>query len=535
MKFHFMQLLLSVVIATWLASFATGFYHNNFGPTFTRKKATTTASTLQSSQNIEATLEDRARLPDHRGDIECIRRYTELAIYNRGTEIGLQALSQLSSLCSWRIPYDFDSASDKHTYSIIERFHQLIPSEATAAFTKQVRRMEANGWLSTNPDSVDGLPSFHLNLVSNGSPMFPTETTKDPTDFQMGVQKLLHIVHPYIYNELLSEVQQLLNSTSIQISDVFLRRYGQEISGDLSRNGISAHYDVFSRVTAVVALDDIAVDGRNGLFTTHISESGSTSNHAALRRFFPLDTGDAVVHTWNVLHGVDIEEGLDRTSLIVWFTEDTSNEAKENGIQSVSPWIFRHPQLETDCVAQFVLASALSSIEDTAKSDAADCSEHRLYLKSASKGNTFAQTRIGSLVEEGVLTSNLEDEALLVVEKLRPFTSLPAPIRLLDSSDLKMKTAVVAMRFWFEGAVRGNPLAQKALADELMFQASQLGYDEDIYLLAATFFALAAQQGDEGASDCLARVIDYDLQHRQVKSETEFLASPIVKVARAAS
>jgi hypothetical protein len=133
------------------------------------------------------------------------------------------------------------------------------------------------------------------------------------------------------------------------------------------------------------------------------------------------------------------------------------------------------------------------------------------------------------------LTSNLEDEALLVVEKLRPFTSLPAPIRLLDSSDLKMKTAVVAMRFWFEGAVRGNPLAQKALADELMFQASQLGYDEDIYLLAATFFALAAQQGDEGASDCLARVIDYDLQHRQVKSETEFLASPIVKVARAAS
>lgn len=529
-----MQLLLSVVIATWLASFATGFYHN-FVPTFTSKKATTTATTLQSSQNIEATWEDRARLPDHHGDIQCIRRYTELAIYNRGTEIGLQALSQLSNLCNWRIPYDFDSASDKDNYSVIERFHQLIPSEATTAFLKQVRRMEANGWLSTNPDSVDGLPSFHLNLVSHGSPMFPTETTKDPTDFQMGVQKLLHIVHPYIYNELLPGVQKLLNSTSIQISDVFLRRYGQEICGDLSRNGISAHYDVFSRVTAVVALDDIAVDGRNGLFTTHISESGCTSNHAALRRFFPLDTGDAVVHTWNVLHGVDVEEGLDRTSLVVWFTEDTINEAKENDIQSVSPWIFRHPQLETDSVAQFVLASALSSIEDAAKSDGADCSEHRLYLKSASEGNTFAQTRIGSLVEEGVLTSNLEDEALRVLDKLRPFTSLPDPIRLLQSSDLEMKTAVVAMRFWFEGAVRGNPLAQKALADELMFQASQLEYDEDIYLLAATFFALAAQQGDEEASDCLSRVIAYDLQHRHVKSEAEFLASPIVKVARAAN
>ena len=104
---------------------------------------------------------------------------------------------------------------------------------------------------------------------------------------------------------------------------MFLRRYGQDIGGqnDLSRNGISAHYDVFSKVTAVIALDDVAADGRNGLFTTSTDDKGQTSNHKSLRRFFPLQKGDCVIHTWDVLHGVDVKPGLDRTSLIVWFDE----------------------------------------------------------------------------------------------------------------------------------------------------------------------------------------------------------------------
>eukprot|EP00980_Cylindrotheca_fusiformis_P025848 scaffold14736_cov54-Cylindrotheca_fusiformis.AAC.1 len=283
---------------------------------------------------------------------ETICHYTELAIFHSGSSedvdvVGLEALSQLSELCKHRIPYDFDdstksrSKDDNHhsMMRMIQRFDQLIPPKAVEAFLRQLQSMEENGWLSTNPDSVDGLPSFHLNLVSNGLPMFSsskeekttTTTTKEP--FQMGVQKLLAIVRPYIYHELLPGVQELLNSTSIQISDVFLRRYGQDLCGsEISRNGISAHYDVLSRVTAVVALDDVAADGRNGLFTTQMSKGGATSNHAALRRFFPLSTGDGVVHTWDVLHGVDVEAGLDRTSLIVWFTENATNTTCDDGV-----------------------------------------------------------------------------------------------------------------------------------------------------------------------------------------------------------
>jgi hypothetical protein len=56
----------------------------------------------------------------------------------------------------------------------------------------------------------------------------------------------------------------------------------------------------------------------------------------------------------------------------------------------------------------------------------------------------------------------------------------------------------LAKQFWFEGAVRGNPLAQMALADEIMFEASETG-DADARALATVLFGLAAQQGIEQA------------------------------------
>jgi hypothetical protein len=91
---------------------------------------------------------------------------------------------------------------------------------------------------------------------------------------------------------------------------------------------------------------------------------------------------------------------------------------------------------------------------------------------------------------------------------------------------------VTVVRFWFEGAVRGNPLAQIALADELMFQASQSG-DSDTRLLATVLFAPAAQQGVVDASESLSRAIQLDVTAQRIETEEEFLASPVVQTTRA--
>ena len=92
---------------------------------------------------------------------------------------------------------------------------------------------------------------------------------------------------------------------------------------------------------------------------------------------------------------------------------------------------------------------------------------------------------------------------------------------------------LIGRRFWFEGAVRGNPLAQQSLADCLMEEAAQTG-DEDTRLLASILFAIAAQQGNDEAIEALSRVVQFDLSRRGVQSEEDFMASPVVQVAQAA-
>jgi hypothetical protein len=494
------------------------------------------------------TLEDEASLtaPWEDDALEVVRYYTETAIQYRGEPKGLQALETLTELCQNRQPYNFDSKQQQQDGTVVAPFRQLLSPNTTQAFMEQVRVMEENGWLSTNLDSVDGLPSLHLNLVSNGAPIVPpldSSNTEGLSDFQLGTQRLIEIVQPHIYNKLLPEVNKLLNTTtSIRVSDIFLRRYGQDICGNVTRNGISAHYDVFSRVTSVIALDDTAAEGTNGLYTTAISRSedtktgqrpqttGKTSNHASLRRFFPLNKGDGVVHTWDVLHGVDVEPGSDRTSLIVWFTTD---EEEEN---TAAPWLVKHPDLEIDDVAQFVLASALESIDRKENKGPSNTqlSEKQLYLKSAAQGNLFALTRMGSLCDEKALSPDEVHEALRVLETLRPSSMLPGPIVEKAPNGGTNSFIEMAKRFWFEGAVRGNPLAQQALADELMVEASQTG-NEDMRLVSAILFSLAAQQGSEVALESLSRVVDFDVSSRGVQSEEEFLASPVVQVARAAT
>ena len=213
-----------------------------------------------------------------------------------------------------------------------------------------------------NPDSVDGLPSLHLNLVSGGKPIAERDADL-PDVLEQGLQKLFAMVKPYIYEKLLPNVQQLTNDSSIRVSDIFLRRYGDDIGDEgTSRNGISAHYDVFSKVTSVIAMDNTAAEGTNGLFTIETAYNGNTSNHAALRRFFPLEQGDGVVHTWDVLHGVDVAPNSDRTSLIVWFTTDEALDYQET---MTPPWLIKHPNIDTDNVAQFVLASAMLASTET--------------------------------------------------------------------------------------------------------------------------------------------------------------------------
>jgi hypothetical protein len=484
-----------------------------------------------------------------------VQKYTQEAIRCRGQPRGLTALEKLGELCSIRASYDFNQDVERKDQSVLISQKRLLPSSVTKAFHTQLQVMEQNGWLSTNPDSVDGLPSLHLNLVSAGESV----AGQGPLDnFQQGLQNLLAIVEPYVYGQLLPNVQEAMQDPSIAVSEVFLRRYGQDIGREgNTRNGISAHYDVFSKVTAVIALDDTAADGTNGLYTTAMSQvqgdHGSiTSNHASLRRYFPLKRGDGVVHTWDILHGVDIVPDLDRTSLIVWFTplDDL------NSSETISPpWLIHHPNLETDNVAQFVLASAIevtdpdvtesptlpsrdSAMHNDARNSLVTSSfslhPHDLYLTSAAAGNSFALTRLASLSEDRALSQERAKQAIAVLEKLGPLVdTLPVVDEDILSNDASFSVDSLANQLWLHGAVRGNALAQTALADNMMEKAVHTG-NKDLRLVAAVLFGLAAQQGHESATESLARVVNFQMAQRSIQEQEEFESLQVIQTAKAA-
>lgn len=218
--------------------------------------------------------------------------------------------------------------------------------------------------------------------------------------------------------------------------------------------------------------------------------------------------------------------------------------------RTVSPWLVQHEDLSTNGVVQFVLAGALESAEENSKDprngshesmhfSSAGCTAttimpalhpHTLYLESASRGNTFALTRVGTLCENGDLSSAQRIHArkiLHTLEKAHP----PPPAILIQLSEDENESMNLAKRFWYQGAIWGNPLSQMALADQIMSESANDPDAADSRWIAATLFVLAAQQGQDEAVEKIYKMIDLELSLGNIESEQDFQNSPIVKMA----
>jgi hypothetical protein len=514
-----------------------------------------------------------------------VNSLTKTSIYQRGSIESHKAIQKLSDLCRQRIPYIFHNDNNKQntnsisTGSRILQIPKIIPTDTTEQVLQSVQCMLRDGCISTNPDSVDGLPSYHLNLVSNGMPVAQTNNNDNQDSFQRRIGELRNLIEPYIYEKILPVARESLGTNDLFVSDVFLRRYGEVINGHI-RNGLSPHYDVTSKATCVIALDDIASDGRNGLYTVCavpsqcndnddndiVSKSAinydaqcTSSNHVAHRRFFALSCGDGIFHTWDILHGVDVEPGLDRTSLIVWFsTSDVLRKLEkynktDANTSFFSPWILDGLRVENNNVAKFVLASAIESSLDSVEkdqhsitsltmvsSDTKLCTTGipnlpnpiQLYIDSASNGNAFAYNRLGSFFcdSESVISDDVVQAAMSALPSVTStelcttigqIFSLPSLHSLEeDGTDedkqQQQRNRYIGKLFYLAGALRGNPVSQQNLASEIMYDVDSIReqLDDESYsnevqkpivldavLLSASLFVLVAQQQLFGNND----------------------------------
>lgn len=457
----------------------------------------------------------------------------EYVIRHRGTEHGNEALNVIKRMCQRRVPYDFSSASKYHDSAVVSLQKALLPSSTIQSVMEIVNEIKSNQMLSMNPDSVDGLPSLHLNLISDGEPLFDSkilhnndcDDDKEEEDttsasFAECISQLTEILQPYLYNNVLPSVQDLLNSSNVTISDAFIRNYGQTTNGNsneqTARYTLSPHYDITAMATCVIALDATASTGKNGLYTIPPCNNGSASNNPALRRFFPLDKGDGIVHTFDVLHGVDVDPELNtcRTSLIVWFGSNIT--AADN-----------HSWLDgrNDDISQFVKGLVLEE-EDVSN----ECLD--MYIASASRENMFAITALAQLCSEGKVPESLYERIQYLI-----------PCNIFHPDENEGATWCcqdLANALWYHASVYGsNPVAQNGLARSLMKQYSSAGRtlscedQEHILLIASVLFTMAYNNNNQDSLEALEKIMSMECQRLceedvEIPSD-EFFSSRIVQ------
>lgn len=427
----------------------------------------------------------------------------QYAFHHRGTNQGTKTLLLLQQLCQRRIPFPFPFPFDSHkslsNNALISLQKQILSPDIVQYIMQSMERIKANDWLSTNPDSVDGIASLHVNLISGGKELFQEDVVDNEandSEFSRCISNLTKTIKPYLDQHLLPTVRELTQSNTVEISDVFLRHYGKdghdhhdENDDDDSKKRVryklSSHYDITSFATCVMALDDTAMHGTNGLYTVSTEKGLESTNHAALRQFFPLKKGDGVIHTYDVLHGVDVHPSLNqsRTSLIVWFVDpgvrdDTTQTGNVSLLPESSsyPWLL-HPKND---VHEFILALASDYDVDREK-ERKDRNDNvdQLYIKSCKKGNSFALNAMAQRIEDGI--ANMESKYMEeFTQWFQDYVSKHGSSNpFYNNNDSNESSNLSSQALWYESAMLGNVNAQISLADDIMMDVMMKVTEEE--------------------------------------------------------
>jgi len=137
--------------------------------------------------------------------------------------------------------------------------------------------------------------------------------------------QLASMLHPILNNKILPWAREVSNIPTLTVADALIRSY------DPSKEcqHLTGHYDEAAVATVIIPLNDpISYEG--GLYV----QTGASEDS---RLHVPFSTaGDAVLHKYNVMHGVNVSSGNKRCSLVLWFAED------EESVKSKTvPWIIR--------------------------------------------------------------------------------------------------------------------------------------------------------------------------------------------------
>lgn len=230
----------------------------------------------------------------------------------------------------------------------------------------------------TEPDTVDGSPSFHCHPLKDG---------------QWRDAHLQVLLDDFVRGRLLPYLRKRYTCSTLALADVLIRRYAPG-----ERRGLGTHFDGQAMVTAVMGLND-PCEYEGGLYC-------QPEPHASSRMFFHSDPGDIVAHSFDLQHGVFVKEGT-RYSMVFWFKD-----CQESAQTGAVPWY--------DTMAEKGDANALFNLGQAHEfglcgKSADDIQAIRSYAASASKGHHLAQVALSKLLfQAGAMDagSDLHDMAV---------------------------------------------------------------------------------------------------------------------------
>lgn len=238
---------------------------------------------------------------------------------------------------------------------------QLVSFLSQADVCNILERVKASAAYEEYLDSIDNCPVFEYYLVSDGK-------------WQDEEMKLL--LSGFIEGRLLPYVREEYSCPTCALDNILVRRY---VPGE--RRTLGLHFDVHAYVTAVLGVTDPS-EYSGGLYL-------QPGVHASSRKFFCIEPGDLVVHSFDLQHGVHMWSGS-RYSIIFWIKD-----SPESVSSNTSPWydaLVEQEDLDAMYnVAQDCETGVFGQPLDMQRAMA-------LYERSAAMGHHYAQFRLGLLL-----------------------------------------------------------------------------------------------------------------------------------------
>ncbi len=163
-----------------------------------------------------------------------------------------------------------------------------------------VHAMRASRQFERGPDSTDDQPTFERHVLKYGKVQ----------------EKDVHAAFLPLWDDFVGHVRTSLNCSTCELCNVLARRY---LPGE--RRAVPEHRDINAFATAVLTLNADEFSGGYYVCSYDGGRRGGQGSQTIGRHLhLPLRTGDVLVHSADVMHGVNVTRG-ERYSLVGWFKD----------------------------------------------------------------------------------------------------------------------------------------------------------------------------------------------------------------------